>query len=181
MEEFLIKAPESTIGVTPLGDSNPEILESQVMDNFNNYSYTITITLKGSNALRLMADKLDKQYNFFKKLIKEHIADHCHSYIFYFEKHKCGSWIHAHGIIHQKLMKSVVSIKRSVYEAIELQPIKKGMTYKRRIDMEKTYDMITWWTYCKKDEPLMMKSSNGEICKLYKLSNKNSNSLTVTF
>lgn len=172
MEEFLIKAPESIIGVTPLGDSNPEITESSLTDNFTNYCYAITITLKGAYHIRSMADKLHQQYEFLKKIIKDHINEQCHSYLFYFEKHKCGSWIHTHGIIHPQTKVSIVKIKQAVYLAIEKQKLKSGQSYKRRVLIDSLHDLNNWWNYCKKEEELWYNSENKQIKKIYKFQYK---------
>lgn len=182
MEQFLVqhnKKVDSTIGVTPLGDSNPEILESSMTANFNNYSYAVTITLKGSHKFRALEDDLIAQYNLIKNLIKLYINDHTKSYIFYIEKHKCGSWIHTHGIIEPLLKKSIKEIKQKVYQHIEGHELKKGMSYKTRIFIEKPYDMINWWNYCKKEEELW--NSCSEIKKLFKLKSIKPTSFEVTF
>lgn len=175
MDEFLVKPPDGTGGVTPLGESNPEITESLVTDNFNIYSNAITITLKGAHPVRLMADKLEKQYDFFKKLIKNIISDQVFSYIFYFEKHKCGSWIHAHGIIQPRTKSSILNIKQQIYFAIEKQKLKTGLSYKRRILIETIHDVHTWWNYCRKEEELMLNSECPQIKKIYKFIHKNKN------
>lgn len=182
MEEFLVKAPDSAIGVTPLGESNPEITESSMADNFNIYSNAVTITLKGAHYVRALADKLDQQYKLFKKIIKEHIDPLCHSYIFYFEKHKCGSWIHAHGIIDPKLKSSILKIKQNVYFSIEKQKLKTGCSYKRRILIETIHDLNVWWNYCRKEEELMLNSEVPQIKKIFKLIHKKKNNpFIITF
>ena len=178
MEEYLVKV-DSSIGVTALGESNPEITESSMTANFNNYSYAVTITLKGSHKFRALEDDLEAQYNLIKNIIKLYINENSKSYIFYIEKHKCGSWIHTHGIIEPLLKKSVKEIKKNVYRHINGFELKKGMSYKTRIHMEKTYDYLLWWNYCKKEEELWPEGSL--IQKIFKLSRSKPTSFEVTF
>lgn len=169
----------SSRGGTGLGESTPDIMESLKSPNFNNYSYAVTITIKG-HAQRALADNLQQQYDLFKKIIKQYIHEECNQYYFAFELHKCGSYIHAHGIFNPKLKKSVQKIKQQVYLAIERQPIKKGMSYKTRILIEKVFQVDTWIPYITKDAELMDKTYPF-IKPIYKLDKQKASNHLVTF
>lgn len=156
------------VGVTGLGDGNPDIKESLKEPNFNNYSYSLTITIKGSHSLRNLEDDLKTQYKLFKRIVNEIIDKHSSQYFIAFELHKCGSWIHCHGIFNPIMLKSIKQIKQEVFLLIEKQPIKKGQSYKRRIDIQKVYSLDTWIPYILKDE-LSIHERYSELKQLFKL------------
>lgn len=161
------------LGATPLGESSPDIIESSESQQinlaqiFNNYDMSVTITLKGSNKYRLLEGNLEKQYEVFKNIISNIIDTYGEKYIFYFETHKCGMWLHTHGIIKVDA-KNIIKIKREVYEYIENRKIEKYKSYKHRIYMKKVECLNHWIEYIQKDEKLM-NDQNKNIKKTYKL------------
>lgn len=160
-------------GATPLGESSPEISELKesqqinLCEVFTNYDMSITITLKGSNRYRLLEGNLLKQYELFKNIISNIIDIYGEKYIFYFETHKCGLWLHTHGIIKVDA-KNIIKIKREVYEFIENRKIEKYRSYKHRIYMKKVECLNHWIEYIQKDEKLITGLGLG-IGKIYKL------------
>lgn len=172
MESFITKDQSMKLnnwllGVTPLGESNPVLWKPSVLTTFNNYDYAITITLKGSNKIRALEGKLEKQYLLFKKLISTIIYTYAKNYYFNFELHKCGVWLHAHGIIKVDA-KNIIKIKRELFQEIEGEKIQRYMSYSRRIKIDKLHDIHNWYSYCKKDEEQML-LRHKLIKKVYRL------------
>lgn len=180
MSVNILQYCNSGVGVTGLGESNPDILESLKSPNFNNYSYAITVTLKGSHKLRSMEDDLQKQYDFFKNIISTIVDEHSTEYYFAYELHKCGSWIHTHGIFNPKKKKSIQTIKQQIYLAIEGNKIKKGMSYRTRICIEKVFLLETWIPYITKERSLM-ESRYPALKNTYKLQKLPRSSNVVSF
>lgn len=156
-----------TGGVTPLGESNPDFTVSALLDTFNNYDYAITITIKGSNKIRSLEGNLIKQYDLFKNIIYTIVYKYGKNYYFNFELHKCGLWLHTHGVIKTD-PKTIVKIKREIFHLIEGEKIQKYQSYSRRIKIDKIHDLNNWLIYCRKDEESML-SLNSTIKKIYKI------------
>ncbi len=153
-------------GDTPLGESIPKLSKSKVLDNFNNYDNAITITIKGSNKLRLLEGDLYKQYNIFR-LIMDIIDKYVKKYIMFFELHKCGLWLHSHGVVSGD-PKDLKRIKQEIFQLIEGEKIQKYQSYSRRIKIDKIFDIQNWLTYIQKDEEQML-LKNSLIKKIYKI------------
>lgn len=153
---LLLKNPVERLG---LGDPNrPEsrIDEATICSNFNDFSTCITITLKGSYRLRNLENNLQKQYEYFTRELLPVISEYCSYYYVVPELHKCQQWLHFHGILTFKKMSYNVKLRRTIYEKID-KPLKKGMSYKTRILLEKVYDVNKWVPYLLKEQPLMEK------------------------
>ena len=164
----IIKLNNWLLGGTPLGDSTPIFEKTSVLTTFNNYDYAITVTIKGSNKIRMLEGKLEKQYFLFKQLITTVINEYTKNYYFNFELHKCGLWLHAHGIIKTD-PKNIIKIKRGLFQEIEGEKIQRYMSYSRRIKIDKLHDIHNWYNYCRKDEEQML-LRHKSIKKIYKLS-----------
>lgn len=105
MNENIILLHYLKIGDTGLGSSIPNFVQSNktaICQRFNGCSYAITITLKGAYAIRSLASNFDKQYQLFKNIISNIIHKYASEYCFYFELHKCGEWLHTHGVLNLK-------------------------------------------------------------------------------
>jgi len=157
-----------TRGGTPLGESTPDFTEPSVLTTFNNYDYAITITIKGANKIRALEGNLQKQYNLFKNIISTILDENTKNYYFNFELHKCGLWLHAHGIIKTET-KNIAKIKKELFIAIEGQKLQKFQSYSRRIKIDKLHNLMYWLEYIKKDEEQML-LRHKQIKKIYKLS-----------
>ena len=172
---LILKNPIERLG---LGDPNrtaSTIDEATIIENFNAYSSCITITLKGSHKLRAMENNLEKQYQFFVQNLLPIIKEHATFYYVVPELHKCQQWLHFHGIIHFKKMSHNAKVRKRIYECID-KPLKRGMSYKTRILIEKVYDLNCWIPYLLKEQPLMNKL-NPMFQPKYKLVNNNKQDL----
>ena len=134
---------------------------------FNGYSYAITITLKGAYAIRSLASNFDKQYQLFKNIISNIIHKYASEYCFYFELHKCGEWLHTHGVINLKKVSYLNKIKSETFLQIEKKQLEKYKSYKTRICMDKISDIMNWYNYISKDENSILEFSNNQYKKIY--------------
>ena len=161
--------------------------ESTIYYNFNDYDMAININLKGSKYPRVnkLQGDIYEQYLCIKSILNEDLFPFCESYVCYFELHKCGEWIHLHGIFKPKmngtkLVRSFQKIKQNIFLKIEGRKLNKYETYKHRILIEKMYKLSYWYKYSSKDLKIMY-AYNDLIIPLYKLNTCPSNKLTVTF
>lgn len=155
---------------------NGNFNEGAIWQNFNNYDKAITITLKGSNCKKTEAMKgnIYRQYEYLRDLIENEISTHTSAHIYYFELHKCGEWVHVHGLISitkpNKTQQALAykNIRSGVFQSINGRKLKAGETYKNRILIENVHTVETWYNYIKKDEKIM-KIYDNRIIKLFKL------------
>lgn len=122
-----------------------------ILDHFTLCDFTITITLKGLRHLRFLNGKIQQQFDIIAKLIDTIIVPYCNQYLFNIELHKCGEWIHSHGIIQMHHRSKVDKLRKEIYFFLEKKPLKRGLTYKPRILIEKVYNLENWNNYLFKD------------------------------
>jgi hypothetical protein len=189
----ILKCPvKKTQALDLLVESNAPIAqlkEATILHNFNAYDMALTITLKGSTYPRVakLAGDTYQQYLYIKEVLQEELFPYCMSYVCHFELHKCGEWIHLHGIFKPlmngtKIKRSFQKIKQSIFNKIEGRKLNKYETYKHRILIEKMYQLDKWYTYISKDQTIM-KAYNEHIRPLFKLNTIQSSreKLLVTF
>lgn len=162
--------------------------EAAIAYNFNSYDMAITITLKGSKFPRVnkLQGDTHKQYLYIKNILDEELFPYSQAYVIYFELHKCGEWIHLHGIFKPKMNKTKVvrsfqKIKQNIFLKIEGRKLNKYETYKHRILIEKMYDLYKWAQYSGKDYQIM-RAYNEAIVPLFKMDTPPThNDMTITF
>lgn len=144
---------EFLAGVLGEPSENLNLLEEplNIAEHFTLCDFTLTITLKGLRHLRLLNGKLNSQFEILAQLIDNIIAPYCNQYFFNIELHKCGEWIHTHGIIQMNHRSKVDKLRKEIYFFLEKKPLKKGLTYKPRIVLEKVYNLENWNNYLFKD------------------------------
>lgn len=159
--------------------------EAAIYNNFNNYDMALTIVLKGSSSKRTesLRGNIYKQYEYISQLHKDYVFPNSQNYIVYFELHKCGEWLHSHAILKLKQdgtktanARRIRNIKKQIFEDINARNIKPGEQYKHRVLLEKLHTVETWYTYIKKDEPIM-RAYDARIIKLFKLSSKSNSNI----
>ena len=187
----ILKCPiKKSLALDLLVESNAPVAqldEATIAHNFNEYDMAITITLKGSKFPRVNKLQGDTygQYVFIKNILNEDLFPYCENYVCYFELHKCGEWIHLHGIFKPKMNKTKVlrsfqKIKQNLFLKIEGRKLNKYETYKHRILIEKMYKLQKWYLYISKDH-LIMNAYNESIIPLYRLNTCPNNKMTITF
>ena len=179
----ILKNPiQSSQALDVLVESNApisQLKEATVLENFNSYDMAITITLKGSTYPRVskLAGDTYKQYLYIKEILQEELFPYCAAYVCHFELHKCGEWIHLHGIFKPlmngtRIKRSFQKIKQGIFLKIEGRKLNKYETYKHRILIEKMYQLDRWYKYISKDMTIM-KVYNENIIPLYKMNTIN--------
>lgn len=163
--------------VEPMPDYS-ELDKVTITKCFNNYDSAVTIMLKGSHSLRNLEGKLQAQYNFFTQKIMPIISGYCKYYVFYVELHKCQQWLHFHGIVSFLKISYLPKFKQDIFMAICREKIKRGQSYKHRIDIQKVYEVWRWVDYISKEASLMYNINNAFTPK-WKLPKLSNNSTTV--
>lgn len=189
----ILKCPvKKTQALDLLVESNApisQLKEATILHNFNAYDMALTITLKGSTYPRVskLAGDTYQQYLYIKDVLQEELFPYCIAYVCHFELHKCGEWIHLHGIFKPlmngtKIKRSFQKIKQSIFNKIEGRKLNKYETYKHRILIEKMYQLDKWYMYISKDQTIM-KVYNEHIKPLFRLNTIPSSpeKLCVTF
>lgn len=138
-----------------LGEPSENSIQSEeitkLSDHFTLTDFVITITLKGIPRYRLLPGKIDKQFEILKMVINNIISNYSSQHLFTFELHKCGEWLHTHGIIQMNHRSKMMKMRKEIYEYLENKPLKKGLTYKHRVHVEKVYNVDNWQNYIYKD------------------------------
>lgn len=119
---------------------------------FSLCDFTVTIIIKGNRRYRHLRGKLDEQWKILNDIVQQILEKYCQQYYFTIELHKCGEWIHAHGLINMTHRSKVDKMRKEIYFHIEQKALKKGLTYKYRINIEKVYNIANWDRYIHKDK-----------------------------
>lgn len=125
---------------------------TNLSEHFTLCDFSVTIIIKGINRYRLLRGKIDEQWLIIQNIVNQIIENYCKQYFFTIELHKCGEWIHAHGIINMTHRSKLDKMRQEIYKYLEHKPLKKGLTYKHRIFIEKVYNIDNWQRYILKDK-----------------------------
>lgn len=123
-------------------------------DYFSISDFAVTIMLKGARKYRTLEGKVTEQYKIICDIIDKIINNYSKQHWFAIEYHKCGLWIHSHGVVQMKHRSKTPILKKEIYLSIENKPLYRGGTYKHRIHMEKMYSVLNWENYIKKFQPI---------------------------
>lgn len=138
-----------------LGDPSQNLEALSEPPNFHNYftlcDFCVTITLKGAHSLRNYENDIKYQHIYLSSIIDDIISTYSKSHFFTFELHKCGGWLHAHGILSMVHRSKMPILKKLIYKHIEKKALPKGSTYKHRVLIEKVYNVDNWTEYIMKD------------------------------
>ena len=170
-----------------LNQLDKDTLIKKCQNTFNNCDFCGTITLKGSNKIRLLQSNLKQQFIFFQD-IKEILDTYCKYYCINYELHTCGEWLHSHFIFRPIHRSKVPQMRKEIYLLITGHSLRKK-SYRHRILLEKPYNIHNYIKYMFKEYDSMeiigihsnyKLFSNPIICQKAVLTTKREEEKTIT-